>query len=219
MGLKGRLDANQCLFPSVCLPDLALSSALEATSSFGFLLFILHLLNYSRFQGPHLFNAVITGGVGVLLSALYSGNTHFPHSTGHWLWEDRSAPPLPFLGANGVGSQATLSPTGTSLSSSCSRTALSHSWIHPSKPNILNQRCSHLRLHLSHWTHVIQPPSSPMEITDNFLKHRLRCNSMIPEAESLRKKNIPRLMRNRKNPLNWNKPEWICTGRSFLPPV
>lgn len=110
---------------------------------------ILHLLNYSSFQGPHLFNAVITGGVGVLLSALYSANTHFPHSTGQWLCGDRSASLFPFLGAEGSkGSQATLSPTGKFLSSPCSSIALSHSWIHPSKPNILNQQCSHLRFHL-----------------------------------------------------------------------
>lgn len=149
VGLKGRLGANQCLLPSVCPPDVALSSALEATSSFGFLLFVLHLLNYPSFQGPHLFNAVITGGVGVLLSALYSANTHFPPSTGQWLWGDTSAPLLPFLGAEGgVGNQATLSPTGTSLSCPWYRTALSHSWIHPSRLNIPHQRCSHPRVHL-----------------------------------------------------------------------
>jgi len=80
VGLKGRLDANQCLIPA-CPPGAALSSALEATSSFGFLLFILHLLNDSSFQGHHLLNAVITGGVEGLLPALYSANIHFPHST------------------------------------------------------------------------------------------------------------------------------------------
>lgn len=54
-GLKRRLDANHCLSPSIHPPNLALSSALQVTTSFGFLSFILQFLNNSRFQGPHLF--------------------------------------------------------------------------------------------------------------------------------------------------------------------
>lgn len=69
--------------PPMGLPSR--SDPLLCPGGYKLLLFILHLLHYSTFQGPPLFKAVIAGGVGVLLSPPYSANTPFPHSTGQWL--------------------------------------------------------------------------------------------------------------------------------------